>query len=38
MITEGIALGSVVDIFLYPLVKDKKIFFLILFSQRIGPV
>jgi hypothetical protein len=38
MITKGIALGSVVDIVFYPLVKNEKIFFLVLVSQLIGPV
>ena len=38
MITKGITLGSIVDIFFYPCLKNKKIFFFILFSQLVGPV
>jgi hypothetical protein len=37
MVTEGIALGSVVDIFFYSLCKYDEVLWLVLLSQLIGP-
>jgi hypothetical protein len=38
MITKGITFRSVIYIFIYPIIKNLKIFWLVLFPQRIGSI